>query len=330
MIVSVVVPTHNRGRKLQCTVDRLLGCHANAFEEVQVIVVDDGSADPSASLVEPCVVRPPFSLCCIRQSNSGPAAARNTGFRAAKGSVVIFVDDDILVPPELMESHVACHVGKPRRVVFGRSVFRNDGPESPLLSFVGSLDSDLGETAQSEFIRTDIVASGHISVQRAMFDQREGVYRDTLRTPGAEEFELSFRLRQSGIPIIMATRILAIHDQLVNIHSICCQQYKYGIGCAEVAAKVPEATALSQLKHILDVNGHGVAADAMLGRLKRLAKRLLSGEGARRAAVDITELAERLAPGGGAPWSMYRAVMGVHFFAGVREGMRRYGRPQEG
>lgn len=81
MRVSVVIPTYNRGQKLGATLDALLASETAGFDEVEIIVVDDGSPAPAAPLVESRQAAPPFSLQYLRQDNAGPAAARNTGFR---------------------------------------------------------------------------------------------------------------------------------------------------------------------------------------------------------------------------------------------------------
>src|ERR1700677_2763896 len=99
MNVTIVIPTHNRGEKLAATVERLLANDAGRLEEVDVIVVDDGSIVPVSPLLDRLRPSPPFTLRCIRlDPNAGPAAARNAGFRCARGEVVLFVDDDILTP----------------------------------------------------------------------------------------------------------------------------------------------------------------------------------------------------------------------------------------
>jgi glycosyltransferase involved in cell wall biosynthesis len=70
---------------------------------------------------------PGFTLKCVRQENAGPAAARNLGFTASRGDIVIFIDDDILVPPELVRQHVEAHELNPGSVIFGLCVL----PASP-------------------------------------------------------------------------------------------------------------------------------------------------------------------------------------------------------
>jgi glycosyltransferase involved in cell wall biosynthesis len=87
--ISVVVPTRNRPQALARCLDAL--AYQTALSELEVIVVDDGSASPGA--VAEVVGRHPFARL-IRQDPSGPARARNAGAAAARGQLVCFTDDD--------------------------------------------------------------------------------------------------------------------------------------------------------------------------------------------------------------------------------------------
>jgi glycosyltransferase involved in cell wall biosynthesis len=99
--VSVVVPCYNGERYIGATLDAVL---AQAGAELEVIVVDDGSRDGSAALVEHHY--PQVRL--IRRANAGVAAARNSGIEAATGDWVAFCDaDDIWLPGKLQAQFAA-------------------------------------------------------------------------------------------------------------------------------------------------------------------------------------------------------------------------------
>lgn len=85
---SVIVPARNAERTLPRTLAALAGQPLEGGYEV--IVVDDGSTDATARIAREA--RPPVSL--LRQERSGPAAARNRGARAARGSALAFCDAD--------------------------------------------------------------------------------------------------------------------------------------------------------------------------------------------------------------------------------------------
>ena len=85
ILLSIIIPTYNRPHFLPRAVESAL---QQTLEEVEVIVVDDGSD-------EPVTLQEHSQLKVIRLSqNSGNAVARNVGLKAAKGQYVTYLDDD--------------------------------------------------------------------------------------------------------------------------------------------------------------------------------------------------------------------------------------------
>ncbi len=85
--ISVIIPTFNRQRHLKKAIDSVM---AQTYAHFELIVVDDGSDDDTADLVAGYN----RDIVYIRQENKGPAAARNTGIRAARHEVLAFLDSD--------------------------------------------------------------------------------------------------------------------------------------------------------------------------------------------------------------------------------------------
>ncbi len=327
MNVTIVIPTHNRGAKLIATVERLLANDAVGFDEIEVIVVDDGSTVPAAKLVDGLRASPPLTLRCIRLvPNVGPAGARNAGFRCARGEIVLFVDDDILSPPDLIRRHVQAHGVRPGSVVCGSWQRLEPEPMTPLYRYVDSLGFDAATGSAEKLVPAAIVSSGHISAERSqMFSPEEGVYRDGLSVPAAEEYELSIRLRNRGIPLLSARRIEAWHDQPVTLASMCRQAFKHAMGCAEAAIKCPATRELKEVRDIMTTNGPITTQDRPNVVCKKVAKWLLAPPACRAALLTIVESMERVSPKSALLSFSYRMVMELHVFAGVREGIRVFG-----
>lgn len=98
-MISVVIPAYNAARWLPHTLKSVAA--QGMGDRLDVIVVDDGSTDNTAALVghDPTVRY-------IYQPNSGQAAARNTGIRAARGEYIALLDaDDMWVPEKLRLQH---------------------------------------------------------------------------------------------------------------------------------------------------------------------------------------------------------------------------------
>ncbi len=99
--VSVVIPAHNEADWISGAVDSALN---QQFVSVEVIVVDDGSTDETASVVQP-YTRNGY-VRYIYQEQSGPWSARNTGIRSSSGRFIAFLDADDRWKPKKLSHQV--------------------------------------------------------------------------------------------------------------------------------------------------------------------------------------------------------------------------------
>jgi GT2 family glycosyltransferase len=326
MHVSVVIPTYNRGPRLAATLDAVLACDSKGLEEVEVLVVDDGSPTPAGPIVAARRTLAPFTLRCIRQENAGPAKARNTGFRASRGDIVLFMDDDILPPPHLLQQHLEAHQSRPGCVIFGSCPFVRPASATPVYRYVSeSEDYSPAGTETHTFIRRTIVASGQLSVARAMFDSASGVYLDTLATPAAEELELSYRLQARGVPVLHAPWIVALHDHPVTLEGLCGMQYKHAVGYAEVAVKCPSTLRLPEVRRVLASNGPPAPGTGVHKRMKAVVKWLVAIRPCCRVLLWLTQAIERMFPSQPVLRLLYTTTISVYFWKGVRDGLRKFG-----
>ncbi len=96
-VVSVIIPTYNRAHLVGQTIESAL---AQTFQDIEVLVIDDGSTDRTRDTVEGYAAKSGGRLTYIYQENQGLAGARNTGCRLAKGKYLGFLDSDDLWKPE--------------------------------------------------------------------------------------------------------------------------------------------------------------------------------------------------------------------------------------
>jgi cellulose synthase/poly-beta-1,6-N-acetylglucosamine synthase-like glycosyltransferase/peptidoglycan/xylan/chitin deacetylase (PgdA/CDA1 family) len=92
--VSVIVPAYNEAANIASTVRSLA---RNDYPWLEVIVVDDGSTDGTADIVERLQL---LTVSVIRQPNAGKPAALNTGIRHAVGDLLVLVDGDTVFEPD--------------------------------------------------------------------------------------------------------------------------------------------------------------------------------------------------------------------------------------
>ena len=95
-LVSVMMPAYNAENYIEAAVKSVL---AQSYDHWELIVVDDGSTDGTASVVAE-FDDPRIKL--FKQSNGGESAARNTAIRQMQGEFVAFLDaDDMYLPDHL-------------------------------------------------------------------------------------------------------------------------------------------------------------------------------------------------------------------------------------
>jgi glycosyltransferase involved in cell wall biosynthesis len=98
-LVTVIIPTYNRGWVVQEAIDSVLD---QDFRDYELIVVDDGSNDNTQEILATYGKE----ITVLKQSNQGVSAARNSGIAAASGQLIAFLDSDDLWLPGKLSSQV--------------------------------------------------------------------------------------------------------------------------------------------------------------------------------------------------------------------------------
>jgi glycosyltransferase involved in cell wall biosynthesis len=190
--VSVVVPTHGRPALLARCLDAL-AAQTLPIADYEVIVVSDG---PDARTRE-CVdssARAVRHLTLPRRS--GPAAARNAGWRAAKGKIVAFTDDDTVPHPGwLAEGLTALAAGYD--AVTGRIVM-------PLPRVPTDYERDAARLAEAEFVTANCFVKLEMLETVGGFDER-------FKLAWREDSDLHFALLARGAVVGRAPRALVVH-----------------------------------------------------------------------------------------------------------------------
>ncbi len=99
-LVSVIIPTYNRSELCRQAAESVL---AQTYSDVEVLIVDDGSADDTRDVVSKLDDRVRY----IRQDNAGVSAARNRGLQEARGAYIAFLDSDDLWLPWKLEAQIS-------------------------------------------------------------------------------------------------------------------------------------------------------------------------------------------------------------------------------
>lgn len=125
-LVSVIVPTYNYGHLIGATLENLL---TQSYENIEIIIIDDGSADNTKELVLN-LQKQDKRIRYFYQENQGVSAVKNAGLSLASGQYIQFLDADDLISKNKIKNAVAFidskqHLGA--GLVFSRATFFKDG-----------------------------------------------------------------------------------------------------------------------------------------------------------------------------------------------------------
>ena len=100
-MITIIIPVYNVGEFLVECVESI---QAQEYDNIEVLLVDDGSTDGSGALCD-TLASESQKVVAIHQPNMGPSVARNTGVRAASGDYVAFIDSDDIIAPSFLQKY---------------------------------------------------------------------------------------------------------------------------------------------------------------------------------------------------------------------------------
>jgi len=238
-VVSIVIPTFNRMDTLPEVLSALTRqSEAPAFE---VIVVDDGSTDDTARWL---ASREPdaLELRTIRQSNRGPAAARNAGVAAARGRWVAFLGDDTVPSPGwLGRIHQAAERrDDPGVAVIGRTEWHPRMRVTPFLRHINDHGAQFGFALidDAEDVPFNFFYTSNLCLGRSLL--LEDPFDESFPFAAWEDIETAYRLRAKGMRIRYQPEAVVWHDHPTDLERFCRRQEKAGFSAVLFYRRHPE------------------------------------------------------------------------------------------
>jgi glycosyltransferase involved in cell wall biosynthesis len=288
--LTVVIPTYNRAGILQKALDAYR--MQSAPELIQeLIVVDDGSTDETQVVVLGALRDSPFPVHYLRQSNKGPAAARNMGIREAASELILFTDDDIIPERTLVAEHLRWHnrFSESSVAVLGYVTWSPEVNATPFMKWYGS-DGPLFAYARFSH-RIEIEHAYFYSCNLSLkteFLRKCGTFDEDFKVAACEDLELGYRLNKAGMQLLYNREALAYHHQHVSFEDACRRAKKcstawevFGRKEAGRAQKAPRRLTLYRLLK------------------KRMASPLAPFKGFMSSRVPL-------------PWIVYRAMFAIY------------------
>ena len=213
MRVTIIIPTYNRAHLVHEAIDSVLD---QTFTDFELLVVDDGSTDNTADVVQG--YRDP-RLRYLAQSNQGAAAALNAGLRAAQGEYLAFLDSDDLFHVDKLERQVRFLDGEPEAglVFTGHRTMDAPGRIDPLVDPRGGR-----RVALEQLVKGPVLTFSSILV-RMSYVKKAGFFNEDLRTGVDREWLLRLAItgcRMLGIPEALTIKRVHPHNLVRGAGSV--------------------------------------------------------------------------------------------------------------
>lgn len=211
-----------------------------------MIVVDDGSRDETPRLLREFVDKHVLDLKVFTQNNAGQGVARNLGIERSGGEILLFLGDDMLPKPDLLERHYRFHSAnlEKERSALGKVTWH---PEIRVSRFMRWLTHsgvqfkfhDLSHGEQTDFWR---FYTANISIKRELLGRER--FDQDFSGWGFEDAELGYRLQEKGMELIYLPAALAEHFHKIDATSLFERQFAAGKNAVLFQKKHPEEAIL--------------------------------------------------------------------------------------
>ncbi|HWB66284.1 MAG TPA: mycofactocin biosynthesis glycosyltransferase MftF [Mycobacteriales bacterium] len=225
--VTVVVPVRDRARLLERCLAAVAGRH-------RVVVVDDGSLDPSA--IADVADRHDATLA-RRDRAGGPAAARNAGLAYVDGDLVAFLDSDCMPAPDWVD-RLAGHFADPLVAAVAPRVVTDRSESARYLDRCGLLDLGRRRAGVRPLGRPTYVPTAALLVRRtALQSLGEQPFDAALRY--GEDVDLVWRLTAAGWRVRYDPSVEVRHAEPGTWPGRLARRYRYGSSAASLARRHP-------------------------------------------------------------------------------------------
>jgi glycosyltransferase involved in cell wall biosynthesis len=198
-LVSVIIPSYNAARFLPDALESVL---AQTYPHYEIIVVDDGSTDNTAQVVQPYLLR----IRYLKQDNRGIGAARNAAIAMSRGDFIALLDADDLWLPHKLALQVSLML--PETGLVGSSRAETD-PSGTLTR---------GVSYEELLVRNRFCASS-VLFRRGCIDDLGG-FNDTGDCFGVEDWELWLRISRKYRALYVSNRMLIVRQCEGSVSSV--------------------------------------------------------------------------------------------------------------
>lgn len=242
--VTVVVPAYNSQGTIAACIESLLNLQY-LREKLEIIIVDNGSSDDTATIASRYPVR------VLKENRRGAAAARNRGIREARGEYIAFTDSDCQVGPDWLHKLVRAAIENKSLAVGGRIV---NAVSSPIARFTESQRVMNQEDAIRGIMEPlPFILTANALFKKKLLDEVNGF--DVAFNQGVEDTDLCWRLHAQGCVFTYAHDAVVYHHHRLTAVGLYFQFFKYAKGEVQLVVKHRSRLSLRELRSMLWIRG---------------------------------------------------------------------------
>ena len=212
---SIIIPTFNGASRIGNCLDSLV--NQTTDRDIEILVVDDGSTDNTAD-----VVRSYSSVRLVTQANAGPASARNRGAMEARGTILLFTDDDCVPMPDWLEAMLEPF--KDTEVVGAKGVYRTH--QKSLAARFVQIEYEDKYRLMAGLPSIDFIDTYSAAFRRHRFLEMTG-YDTSFPVACAEDIELSYRMSARGWKMKFVPAAIVYHTHPDTFLRYLKKKYKF-------------------------------------------------------------------------------------------------------
>jgi len=213
--VSIVIPAYNASKTISKAINASLE-QTYSLDKIEIIIVDDGSTDTTADIIKN------FPVKYLSQKNSGPATARNLGWRSAKGEIILFTDSDCVPGKDWVRKMVAMFEFDDIAAVGG--TYGNANPEY-IVSLCIHHEILYRHSTLPEYVK--YLGSFNLGVRKKVLEEMNG-FDESYTIACGEDADLTYRISYKDYKLRFSRDVEVGHHFPTNFLKFLKQQFWRG------------------------------------------------------------------------------------------------------
>ena len=250
MKIIVTIPAYNEEDTIGIVISKINEVIKNNRYDCKILVVDDGSKDNTKATVKK-LQKKHSNLFYFYKKNQGQGIARNFGLEKAKGGVVVFIGDDIIVIKDFLNEHLRYHLRFTREneAVLGFITWHPKLVINSFMRWMTNGSAIFGRFGGHQFAYEKLAGkteadfnffyTSNISLKRSLIEKYP--FDPVFSSYGWEDIELGYRLHlREDLRILYNPKAIGYHYHPMTEEDLACRMHDIGKSAKVFHHRYPE------------------------------------------------------------------------------------------